>query len=86
MLFAILLRPSNAGKTHRPIPPWQFPATTRFIAQYSSLRGACVVTMLEAAALESFLLESSDAGVEVRALPVRTPEQGFELARRMIEE
>lgn len=88
MLFAVVLesQAKRSAEIRCDIPRRQFTATYRILAEYSSRRcGTWAVTILETSALLPYLLELFPEKLCVRAIPVNTPEEGFDLARRMIQ-
>ncbi len=87
MLVAIIREPGEAQVYDELfVRGWQpLPGKHRVIAEFASPRtGAWAVKILETTALASYLRQSYEEGVRVRAFPISTPNEGFAMARRMI--
>ena len=62
------------------------PRGARMIVDYCSGRRAWRVCLVEAAARSPVTFEVADDNLDIRVVPVDTPERGLSLARKMIDE
>jgi hypothetical protein len=88
MSFAIVLesRSARQADTGIDMPHRPCAAEYRVIARYAWRRcGAWAVTILQSAASPSYLLEMVHDNARAHTIAVSTPQEGFDLARRMIQ-
>jgi len=81
-MFAVLMNSRGPGLRPWPGTELPIPPGARVIAEYSAGSRCCTISLVELAAEFSFIWRELEECVT--AVPARTLEQGFDLARNML--